>query len=398
MGARPLRDTWIGEPKDLPLRPGWSLPTAASNTARSGLLPRCPCHADAPAVIVYQQNVVDDLACTRIVSVHRMGWAGGAIMKVLLTALVLIAIAGVRTSSLAQPNRDTAGGDPWRLQTSGTSQTLYGVSFVDSSTGWAVGGAGTILHTTDGETWTQQVSGSTRTLESVFFLDASTGWAVGDGGTILQTTDGGESWTLQISNTHEQLYGVAFGDANTGIAVGSNSTAVRTTDGGRTWTLSLYAPGLPPLRGVAFGGATHAVAVGPALGTPPNCTLQQILETPNGGADWSATNIIPCDPHYAVSFADANRWMIVGPRVIYLNFYPYPFNGPYYGVSFNAAGTATAVGAGGQIWRSIDGGHSWHSQLSPTAYDLRGVSFVDANTGTAVGDFGTILRTTTGGE
>src|SRR5262245_5748924 len=85
----------------------------------------------------------------------------GATMRVLFTGLVLFSITGVRTTAVAQSSdtrrssapRDAATavavgeGDPWRLQASGTSQNLYGVSFVDSSTGWVVGGAGTILHT-----------------------------------------------------------------------------------------------------------------------------------------------------------------------------------------------------------------------------------------------------------
>src|SRR5205807_8618267 len=39
----------------------------------------------------------------------------------------------------------TNGGATWTGQTSGTSNSLYGVSFVDTSHGWAVGSSGTIL-------------------------------------------------------------------------------------------------------------------------------------------------------------------------------------------------------------------------------------------------------------
>ena len=62
------------------------------------------------------------------------------------------------------------------------------------------------------------------------------------------------------------------------------------------------------------------------------------------------------------------------------------------------ANTGTAVGDGGTILRTDNGGASWTPQSSGTFNTLYGVSFVDANTGTAVGEIGTILRTNTGGQ
>jgi hypothetical protein len=59
------------------------------------------------------------------------------------------------------------------LQDSGTDSDLFGVSFTDASTGWAVGFGGTILHTDDGGlTWTPQDSGTTDNLHGVVFLPA----------------------------------------------------------------------------------------------------------------------------------------------------------------------------------------------------------------------------------
>jgi photosynthesis system II assembly factor YCF48-like protein len=80
--------------------------------------------------------------------------------------------------------------------------SLFAVSVLDSDTGTAVGGLGTIRRTTDGgATWTQQTSGTTETLRGVSFVDANTGTAVGAVGTILRTTDGGATWTSQASGT-----------------------------------------------------------------------------------------------------------------------------------------------------------------------------------------------------
>ncbi len=108
-------------------------------------------------------------------------------MKVFLKrwSLFLVIIALQTSASFAQSG--------WTSQKSGTTSYLSGVSFVDANTGTAVGGGGTILHTTDGgDTWTEQESGTTAPLYGVSFVDAYTGTAVGPAGTIIRTTTGGE--------------------------------------------------------------------------------------------------------------------------------------------------------------------------------------------------------------
>ncbi|OGU77133.1 MAG: hypothetical protein A2W11_11300 [Ignavibacteria bacterium RBG_16_35_7] len=67
------------------------------------------------------------------------------------------------------------------------------------------------------------------------------------------------------------------------------------------------------------------------------------------------------------------------------------------GVSFTDANNGTAVGEGGTILRTINGGMNWIPQTSGTSWWLHGVSFTDPDNGTAVGDLGTILKTTNGG-
>ena len=57
-----------------------------------------------------------------------------------------------------------------------------------------------------------------------------------------------------------------------------------------------------------------------------------------------------------------------------------------------------AVGRGGIIFRTDDGGKSWMKQPSRTAQHLNGVHFHDSNVGIAVGACGTIIRTIDGGE
>lgn len=56
-----------------------------------------------------------------------------------------------------------------------------------------------------------------------------------------------------------------------------------------------------------------------------------------------------------------------------------------------------AVGSGGAIYRTVNGGRSWQSQTSGVVVDLLDVKFIDAAEGWAVGDEGTLLHTNDGG-
>jgi photosystem II stability/assembly factor-like uncharacterized protein len=67
------------------------------------------------------------------------------------------------------------------------------------------------------------------------------------------------------------------------------------------------------------------------------------------------------------------------------------------GVAFVDAQHGWAVGAGGVIVATTDGGATWAAQDSHTTADLKAVAFVDANQGWAVGAGGVIVATTDGG-
>ncbi len=67
------------------------------------------------------------------------------------------------------------------------------------------------------------------------------------------------------------------------------------------------------------------------------------------------------------------------------------------GVAFVSANDGWAVGAGGVIVATTDRGTTWAAQDSHTGADLKAVAFVDANDGWAVGAGGVIVATTDGG-
>ncbi len=79
----------------------------------------------------------------------------------------------------------TSGGDTWSGGAGPPGPVFDAVSYVDRNTVTIVGGL--ILRN-----GTRQPSGTNNFLYGVSFVDANTGWAVGAGGTILHTTTGGE--------------------------------------------------------------------------------------------------------------------------------------------------------------------------------------------------------------
>ena len=114
----------------------------------------------------------------------------------------------------------TVDGVNWTTLTSGISESLNDVYFIDSNVGWAVGMNGSIIKTSDaGTTWLTQISGTNNELKSVHFIDTNVGWIVG-GNTILKTTDSGISWVKHITNTDYWLNSVFFVSQNDGWAVG----------------------------------------------------------------------------------------------------------------------------------------------------------------------------------
>jgi photosystem II stability/assembly factor-like uncharacterized protein len=66
-------------------------------------------------------------------------------------------------------------------------------------------------------------------------------------------------------------------------------------------------------------------------------------------------------------------------------------------VAFADASSGWAVGAGGTIRHTANGGVKWTAQTTGTTQTLYGVAFADTSNGWAVGGSGTILRTTNGG-
>jgi hypothetical protein len=152
------------------------------------------------------------------------------------------------------------------MQTSGTAQNLWGVTFTSATNGWAVGEGGIILATSNGgASWDTRTSGTTGWLEYITFSDAAHGWAVGGDGAVLATTDGGANWSTPSWAAQHGYYivldDVTFADADHGWAVGGGGAILATANGGASW--SWQSSGVATsLRKLSFTDSMHGWVVG----------------------------------------------------------------------------------------------------------------------------------------
>jgi photosystem II stability/assembly factor-like uncharacterized protein len=130
--------------------------------------------------------------------------------------------------------------------------TINDMAFADSQHGWAVGDCGTILHTVDGgRHWLQQSSDVDRRLQSVVCIDEKTAWAVGGqtapythltSGVVVRTLDSGEHWSAVPKLLLPALWRIQLSSPTRLFALGQ-STAMYScglffsADRGRTWSV-----------------------------------------------------------------------------------------------------------------------------------------------------------------
>lgn len=109
---------------------------------------------------------------------------------------------------------------------------VFGLNIVGKN-GYATGGAGYILETTDGgSTWKKMESG---TMAGLFGIGISGEHklVVGQQGTVLMLKDG--KWVPGKSNSDKRLLNVDVNASGLAVAVGEFGTILRSKDGGATW-------------------------------------------------------------------------------------------------------------------------------------------------------------------
>ncbi len=289
----------------------------------------------------------------------------------------------------------------WRRQSSGTMAWLRAVYFLDERRGWAVGGNGALLVTMDGgANWKVRARPTEDALRDVYFSDADNGWLVCDRSIyalqtkdeprsyLLRTTDGGASWK-RVRATGEdvdvRLVRLVFADKQHAWVFGEAGALYASQDGGATWSRQRV-----PTRYLLLGGAFLDAQTGWLVGAGST-----VLQTSDSGATWRAGRV---ETEAALSPALEGAGVAASASLAARGTSAAaPVSPRLNAVSFVDERRGWAVGAGGRIFHTTNGGRSWRAQSSNVSADLFDVRFFDAQEGWAAGAGGTLLHTTDGG-
>ena len=294
---------------------------------------------------------------------------------------------------------------------------LFAIQFIDHREGWAAGADGGVWHTIDaGKSWERQPTGTRAVLRSLCFIDPYTGWAVGreeaphhggSSGVVLCTRDGGLKWSRLSDGDLPGLNFVHFFSAQLGVAAGDGtdrdpSGLWLTRDGGRTWT-PVPGPRCPTWRcgdftdanTGALGGAWGRLAavrgstlhpadvdklggravLGIRLSGSRGVAVGQgglvLLSQDSAGARWG--------------FADLQ----IAPELLATL--------EFHGVACQQQSIWIVGQPGSIVWHSADLGKTWRARPTGQSLPLHAVHFRDDTHGWAVGDGGTIVATADGG-
>ena len=255
------------------------------------------------------------------------------------------------------------------------------ITFLSSSTGFALvnGPHGAeIERTLDGANTWKTVATSQSTLADVTFVTSTTAYAVGEHSTLLRSTDGGSTWQAQPLTLPEgalvlPLEHIACADVlHCLIAVEARALGgtevIRTTDGGATGSVvrpseeaNPLAPVLLYVDAVAFSGPSTVVATGEQGG---------IFLSDDAGATFRA-------PVYRLlEGIPNNRRLRLGQSG--LDAY----------VALEGPGVAATT----------DGGLTWSTLRVPTSSEIVDFAFPSAQVGYAVNKDGSVFKTTTAGR
>lgn len=219
--------------------------------------------------------------------------------------------------------------------------------------------------------WYNQNSGTNKFLTDVCFVDQNIGWASGWTGTILHTEDGGENWSMQNPPPNNAYEGVYFIDDLTGWAVGYGGKIIFTSDGGVTWEEQVSGTSYYILD-VQFIDANIGWTAGGRFADFNIDPIREILYTNNGGDTWETQLLESDEP-------------------------------PLNSIHFQDSDIGFAVGEGGKILKTTNGGQFWDELMSDQQYHFYDVEFVNNNTGWVVGQdlsidhLAVIFNTTDGG-
>jgi photosystem II stability/assembly factor-like uncharacterized protein len=269
------------------------------------------------------------------------------------------------------------------------SSTLRGVA-ASEDTFVGVGDRGAIVAATGQEgSWRSIVTGETASLNAV---TASGGRfiAVGDGGTILVSLDDGRHWRRSRAPGHEALRAVTA-EGERILAVGNRGTLLHSEDGGQRW-FAQQVPTTARLAAVSLHGDEILIGGNEVLLHSHNLGRTWYFETKRAPtlfaiARSARDEVLAAGIRYLARRPTRNplEWQISTDLAATLDFF---------GLSIGPDQRSFAVGDGGALFVSDDGGDHWSDRtrlLEGTRTNFERAWASSAGDIYVVGDGGSIL-------
>lgn len=271
---------------------------------------------------------------------------------------------------------------------------LGDVALLDNGDAWAVGydakHVDRLYFSSDrGKTWNAvEVPGNEFTMHAITFSDSQHGWAVGGNGLIIRTSNGGKSWELMKPPTGAELHAVHFANSSVGYVAGREGLLngkteevkgsveiLCTRDGGETWR-KCYQENLPlSVFQITTVSQSGAFAV---LGS-------HVIRTDNQGDTWQRVSTSAKYISSIVFAPDGSGWLVGShgvfqhstdggktwqqPASLTQDF----LNRDWWEVAFSSDGIGLAVGENSTLALATDNGKTWELQTSIKSDHLRAI-------------------------
>ncbi len=297
--------------------------------------------------------------------------------------------------------RTTDAGANWQfLPISPYYNLLRSIAFPkgDTSNGIAVGQLGAILTTSDGgKKWTSVKPFTRDVLRSVVFSDPLTAYVVGDYGMMYKTIDRGVNWVKQTIPATAKLVAITFPNPQVGFVAGDSSTVLETNTGGLSWhRIKFPMPDSEGCTGISFCDSKNGMIT----------TANDSKFTSDGGLTWisrgdNTFGRYSCHMISPIHYSEVGIYTEPGftsgevrttndgkiSRV-------FNYDLAFLSIAFCDSNHGTAVGYGGKIYHTTNGGVTWDAQQSSTTNTLFCVAYPSVSASSVCGIRGTIMRRT----
>jgi photosystem II stability/assembly factor-like uncharacterized protein len=265
----------------------------------------------------------------------------------------------------------------------GEGYIMQDIHFLDNSNGFACGYFGKIIITQDeGKTWSEVQTNITTHLYGIDFINSHVGVAVGGesscggnhcepiGGVIVKTSDGGLTWNqIPVSMTEKvELRAVHFINETVGFAIGG-ATLLRTDDAGNTWKETVFEEleRFDKMHSIDFNNENGAIA----------CVFGKLITTNDSGKTWRIQPTNNTEGTVSVAVTSQNEIYMSGNTKIsksndFGNTWSELTDSPNdnFDINFISPTIGFAVGRGkgtgghwgrstGSIYHTADGGTTW---------------------------------------